>query len=186
MIGSLPDTLKINGKDIPIRNTDFRIALIIFQAFEDPNLTTNEKAFIMMDALIGYKNIPSGYEKEAYEQCCWYLDGGKDLDRKRYNPKLMDWEQDEQMIFSAVNHVAGKELRTEKHIHWWTFLGYFDEIQEGLFSTVLSIRQKRKKNKKLEKWETEFYRENKDLVDFKPKRSDAEKKRMEEINRKFQ
>lgn len=186
MIGFLPEALNIAGKEVPIKSTDFRVVLIIFQAFEDPNLTNNEKMYIVLDALLGIENIPQGTEKEAYDKCCWYLDGGREPQKKGYSPKMMDWEQDEQMIFSAVNHVAGKELRTEKYIHWWTFLGYFDEIQEGLFSTVLSIRQKRKKNKKLEKWETEFYRENKDLVDIKPKRSDAEKKRMEEINRKFQ
>ena len=186
MIGFLPDSLNINGKEIPIKSTDFRTALIVFQACDDPNLTPNEKTFIVLDAILGIENIPKGYEAEAYKQCCWFLDGGKDLDKKAYNKKLMDWEQDEQMIFSAVNHVAGKELRTEKYIHWWTFLGYFDEIKEGLFSTVLSIRQKKRKNKKLEKWEKEFYRENKELIDIKPKRSEAEKKRMEEINLKFQ
>lgn len=186
MIGLLPDSLNVNGKDIPIRSTDFRVALIVFQAYEDPNLTVNEKEFIVLDALLGFENIPKDSINDAYQKCCWYLDGGKEPDRRAYKPKLMDWEQDEQMIFSAVNHVAGKELRTEKHIHWWTFLGYFDEIQEGLFSTVLSIRQKKNKNKKLEKWEKDFYMENRDLIDIKPKRSEAEKKRMEEINRKFQ
>ena len=41
------------------------------------------------------------------------------------------------------------------------------EIAEGTFSTVLGIRQKMAKGKRLEKWEQEFRRENKDLCDLK-------------------
>ncbi|WP_278320796.1 hypothetical protein [Lacrimispora sphenoides] len=37
------------------------------------------------------------------------------------------------------------------------------EIEEGTFSMVLGIRQKIAKGKKLEKWEEEFYRNNKAL-----------------------
>ena len=38
-----------------------------------------------------------------------------------------------------------------------------------LFSNILSIRIKKSKGKKLEKWEQEFYRENKSLIDLKRK-----------------
>ena len=47
----------------------------------------------------------------------------------------------------------GEYLRAEKYMHWWTFLGYFMEVEDGLFSQVLSIRQKKARHKKLEKWE---------------------------------
>lgn len=36
-------------------------------------------------------------------------------------------------------------------------------------STLVSIRDKLRRGKKLEKWEQEFYRENKDRVDLKTK-----------------
>lgn len=55
------------------------------------------------------------------------------------------------------------------YIHWWTFLGYFNEIGEGLFSTVINIRQKKNKGKKFEKYEQDFYQNNKDLIDLKKK-----------------
>lgn len=58
-------------------------------------------------------------------------------------------------------------------------MGLFMEIGDGLFANVLHIRQKKAQRKKLEPWEAEFYRENKQLIDFKRKyaveRSDAEK-----------
>ena len=62
-------------------------------------------------------------------------------------------------------------------MHLWTFIGAYMEIGEGLFSNIIHIRQKKAKGKKLEKWEQEFYKENKSLIDFqhKEKRSNEEK-----------
>ena len=116
----------------------------------------------------------------------WFLDGGMVHEDSNYNKskKIIDWEQDEQMIFSAVNKVAGKETRAVEYIHWWTFLGYFNEVGEGLLSTVISIRQKKNKGKKLEKYEQDFYRENKSLIDIKTRLSaeeQAEKERLEKL-----
>ena len=49
-------------------------------------------------------------------------------------------------------------------MHWWTFLGSFGEIGEGLFSTVIHIRQKKARGKSLDKWEKEFYSRNKEII----------------------
>ena len=70
--------------------------------------------------------------------------------------KTIDWEKDSQLISSAINKVAGQEIRAVPYIHWWTFMGYFSAIGESPLSTVLSIRNKLVKGKKLEKWEREF------------------------------
>ena len=45
-------------------------------------------------------------------------------------------------------------------------MSYFMEIGDSLFSSVVSYRKKRAEHKKIEKWEKEFYNENKDLIDF--------------------
>ena len=37
MLGELPNSIIVNGRDIPV-NTDFRYALIVMQAFNDPEL----------------------------------------------------------------------------------------------------------------------------------------------------
>lgn len=55
-----------------------------------------------------------------------------------------------------MNKAAGFETRTVKYLHWWTFLGYFNEIGEGLFSSVIGIRQKLNKGKKLENTSRSF------------------------------
>lgn len=76
------------------------------------------------------------------------------------NYKTIDWEEDSQLISSAINKVAGKEVRAENYVHWWTFMGYFSAIGDGALATVVGIRSKIAKNKKLEKYEQEFRREN--------------------------
>ena len=101
-------------------------------------------------------------------------------DKKR--PTLMDWEQDAALIIPAVNRVAGHEVRAEKYIHWWTFLGYYMEIGESAFSQVVSIRQKKAKGKPLEKWEQEYYRENKRLIDLRTKYTHEECEERDRLN----
>ena len=88
----------------------------------------------------------------------------------------MDWEQDAPIVFSAINKISGREVRDpNQYMHWWTFIGYFDEIGEGTFSQVLAIRQKRAKGEKLEKWEREFLKNNRSMVELKQSMSDEEK-----------
>ena len=74
--------------------------------------------------------------------------------------KTIDWEQDSQLISSAVNKVAGKEIRAEQYVHWWTFMGYFNAVGESALATVVGIRDKIVKGKKLEKYEQRFRQDN--------------------------
>lgn len=166
MIGRLPTSLEINGRMYDIR-TDYRDCLVIIQAFADKELTKQEQAYVLLNCL--YKEpISMEISEEAYKKGIWFLDGGKNLDSNTPSrPPVYNFEQDEQMIFSAINKVAGYETRSVDYMHYWTFLGYFNEIGEGTFSTVVSIRDKKNRHKKLEKWEQDFYKNNKDLIDFK-------------------
>lgn len=82
------------------------------------------------------------------------------------NYKTIDWEQDSQLISSAVNKVAGKEIRAEQYLHWWTFMGYFNAVGESALSTVVGIRDKIVKGKKLEKYEQQFRHDNPQYFDW--------------------
>lgn len=185
MIGALPKKLNINGIDRAIR-CDYRVALLIFEAFNDPELSDEEKALTMLECLYeDYDSIPPEDIQEAAEKAIWYLDGGgipDDNSKHQQAKKIMDWEQDEKLIFSAVNKVAGFETRAVEYMHWWTFLGYFNEIGEGLFTTVINIRQKRNNRKKLEKYEEKFYRENRSLIDLKKRYTAEEQAELERLN----
>ena len=97
----------------------------------------------------------------------------------------MDWEQDAPIIVPAVNKVFGQDVRGVEYMHWWTFLGLYMEIGESIFSQVVSIRQKKQKGKKLEKWEEEYYRENKHLIDLKHKKEERSKEEKEELQKLF-
>ena len=176
----------VNGKEQPIR-TDYRVVMDIFQAINDCELTNGEKAEVILKCLYEeFDDMNSDDLEEALKQAVWYLDGGdspaRDSEAKKHY-KMFDWEQDEKIIFSAINKVAGFEVREKQHLHWWTFLGFFNEIEEGLFTTVLGIRQKRAKRKKLEKWEQEFYRQNKALCDLVQRKTAEEQAEIDYWNK---
>ena len=180
MIGNLPKTLNVNNKEIPIR-TDYRVALLILQAFNDVELNEYEKIAVMIECLFEEEIEVT---EELLNKAVWFLDGGQNSQDTIINQKrVMDWEQDEQMIFSAINKVAGREIRNDDYLHWWTFLGLFHEIGEGLFSTVVNIRTKKNKGKKLEKHEQEFYKNNKNLVDLKTKYTEEEQKEIDRLKK---
>lgn len=185
MIGYLPRKININGTDRAIRS-DFRVALLIFEACSDPELSDQEKAQTMIECLYeDFESIPLEDYQEANDKATWFLEGGNiqdDNSKHQQSKKVMDWEQDEQIIFSSVNRIAGYETRAVEYLHWWSFLGFFNEIGEGLFSTVINIRSKLNKKKKLEKHEQEFYRDNKSVIDIKPRYTAEEQAELNRLN----
>ena len=184
MIGILPRSLSVGGVAYPIE-TDFRNILIFLAACGDPELTAEEKLLILMKRLYrdGFKRIPKECMEEAILQAKWFVDCGQGDDGKKQAKRVMDWEQDEAILFPAINKVAGLETRAAPYIHWWTFMGYFMEIEGGTFSTVLGIRQKKARGKKLEKWEEEFYRNNKKLCDIRSRYTAEEQAELDYWNR---
>lgn len=163
MTGQLPETLPINGRQYAI-NADFRNILRIFEAFGDALLTPEEKAFICVKRLY-CEEIPKRCLEEAIRKAYWFCDGGDMPKTEPEKVRTMDWNHDESILFPAISKAAGiVDVRSLPFMHWWTFLGLFGEIGDGLFSTVMHIRQKKIKGKKLEKWEREFLTRNKELV----------------------
>lgn len=181
MIGALPRAIDLDGTMYPIR-TDFRDILTILVAFSDPELRAEEKVFTCLYILYeDFSSIPKSLMETAYQKAVSFIDMGSEPKKGR-SPRLMDWEQDERLIFPAINKVAGFETRSREYLHWWTFMGYFMEISDGTYSQVLSLRNKKNQHKKLEKWEQEFWRRNKDICVLKPKVTEAEKKEKDRLN----
>ena len=171
----LPKEIVFAGQSWDIR-TDFRDILTILSAFDDPDLTKAEKQYTALKIFYSdFDNMPKDLYPEAYQHCMSFIDhGAEKKDQKKANPRVMDWEQDANILFPAVNKVAGKEVRELPYLHWWTFLGYFMEIQGGIFGTVLQLRQKKAKRKKLEKEEQEFWRNNRDICEIRSRLSAEE------------
>ena len=70
----------------------------------------------------------------------------------------MDWQQDAPLIAAGISKAAGQDVRTLPYLHWWSFLAWFDAIGEGSFATVVAIRDKLRRGKRLENWELDYYR----------------------------
>lgn len=176
---SLPTKLEIDGKEFDIRS-DFRAILDILSAFEDVNLTTEEKTIVMLKILYPkYDEIED--MQTAIEKACWFIDGGTEYENKDNQKPVMSWEQDFKLIIAPINKVLGYECRAKEYVHWWTFLSAYNEIGESTYSTVTSIRSKRNKGKKLEKWEKDFLREHREIVVLQNRYTDEEKELMKEI-----
>lgn len=176
MIGALPKSLNVGGRDCLIRS-DFRVALTIFQAYNDPGLSRTEKAMTCLRCL--YKEPPHNIA-DALEQAQWFLDGGNKVKLRQLPVKVIDWEQDEGLLFPEVNKSAGAEIRLLPYLHWWTFLGYFNTMSEGLYAHILNIRQKRARGKPLEKWERDFFNTHRELILLQEKRSAEEQAALDE------
>ena len=179
----LPTSLKIGDVDFSIR-TDFRVIIDILVAMNDPELDEQAKAVVMLQILFeDWQSIPLEHLSEACQKACEFIDCGQTDDiPNKPKPRLMDWEQDGDMIVPAVNKVAGKEIRAVPYMHWWTFFGYFMESGECLFNTVVGIRSKKAKGEKLDKWEKKFYQENKNIIDIKTRLSDEEQAYKDKLN----
>ena len=93
----------------------------------------------------------------------------------------MDWQQDAPLIAAGIRQAAGCDVRSLPYLHWWSFLACFDAIGQGSFATVVAIRDKLRRGKRLEAWELEFYRTHRAAVELRrpdAAEADAEKQRL--------
>lgn len=179
MIFDLPNRLEFGGRSWKI-NADFRVVLRILTAFDDPELTPQEKVLICLHNLYeDLQAIPTDQLQAAYDAALAFIDRG--CQAKQGGPRTMDWEQDAPILFPAINRVAGFETRGAAFLHWWTFMGYFMEIRDSTASTVLALRQKKARGEKLEKWEREFWQKNAAICRLRPKLTEVERVEQERL-----
>lgn len=164
---TIPISVVIDNVEYGIRNNgDYRVILDCFSALQDVDLTEQERVFASL--IIFYQDlnnledvlIQTNLVERVSEMYKFFNCGDMDALGTKVPYKLIDWEQDSQLISSAINAVANTEIRSSPYIHWWTFMGYFSAIGKSLLSNVITIREKLLKGKKLEKYEREFRRDN--------------------------
>lgn len=168
----LPKTIEFSeGRSFHIRNDgDFRVALECLSCLEDASLTETERVlsaliiFYGLDCVDDLSKLPD--IEEAARKMYWFLEADMAESRRGQPYRLMSWETDSALICASINKVAGKEIRDEPYVHWWTFLGYYMTVGEGPLSTVISIRSKILGGKKLEKWEMQFRTDNPQYFDW--------------------
>lgn len=156
--------------------------LDIFVMLSDPDLSGTDRAEgILQMFYVSPEDIPPQHLQEAVDRFTWFQNGGKEQDKKK-SPKLVDWEQDYPLILPPINRIFGRDIRGIPYdaetntggVHWWTFLGAYNNLGDCTFAQVVRIRDKKARGKTLEKDEREWYRRNSDLVNIKNKLSQEE------------
>lgn len=179
-VWQLPVSAEIGGTTYKL-HCDFREVLEIFSYFSDPDMPEYMKWQVAL-ALFYDTPVPWEHQQEAMAYLARFLNGGSE-EQPTPGPRLLDWEQDGELIAADINKAAGQEIRALSFLHWWTFLSWFHAIGEGQLSTVVAIRSKLARGKKLEKWEKDFYREHKSRVDLRTRYSRQELAEKEELKK---
>lgn len=201
----LLDPLPDNWKGIPI-DSDFQIGLQIFWALEDNSLSEYEKLITVGRLLFG-ENIPQSLN-EIGEAAKWFLNGWNtdNLPADKAEAPSVDYGRDQWRIWVAFKKQYNIDLNQEK-IHFWAFMALLRNLEDCSFTRIIDIRTK-KITDKMSAEEKKYYQEQKkiyaldtpsntekyysdeekekiDAYDqlITKKRSDAEKKRMEEFMR---
>lgn len=179
MIYSLPKALTVGGIEYEIR-TDYRVILDAIAALNDTELEPSERAEACVRIIFpDWRRIEN--HLEAYEQCMWFIACGDDSKPERKPLKIMDWEQDFKLIMPPINRVLGYDCRGAEYLHWWTFVAAYYEIGECAFSCVTGIRRKLRAGKPLDKWEKEYYKDNRDIIELKLRMTAEEQAEIDEI-----
>lgn len=180
---SLPVQAVIEDRVYEI-HTDFRDILELMHWLDGaaaPDLDQGERWYVAMRLFYpDFAAMPRQDWPAATRFLTEFLQAGRP-EPALPGPRLMDWQQDAPLIAAGISKAAGQDVRALPYLHWWSFLSWFDAIGEGTFATVVALRDKLRRGKKLEPWELDFYRTHRAVVDLRPApdpEADAEKQRL--------
>ncbi len=158
---ALPESVTISNTEYLV-NPDFRTCLKIIMAFEDPELTPQEKQVILLSML--YVNVPPDVQ-QAIEVAMWFLNGGMQSENENAPMRLYSFAKDSNFIFAAFRQTHGIDLQTAS-LHWWKFLALFMDLGSETTFCQLTALRKRLKTGKATKEEKQFAHEVPELVDI--------------------
>lgn len=158
-----PETVEINTTEYRL-NTDFRACLKIIMAFEDNELTPQEKQLILLGNL--YSVVPNDLNA-ALDRANWFLNGGKEdaNTNTEENPRVYSFAKDGNFIYAAFRQTHGIDLATAQ-LHWWMFLALFMDLGQDTTFCQLTALRKRLKTGKASKEERAAAREMGDMIDL--------------------
>lgn len=183
MIWSLPESVEIGEKLYKI-NADYRDVLEIIKQLNDPDESKDANIYIALAMFYpDFENMELSEYEDAAKEMFVFINCGEELEEDDHPvPQRIDWEQDGLIIAADINKHTQQDIRGVEFMHWWTFVSLFSGIGDGQLSTIVSIRDKLRKKQSLDKWEREFYKENKSRVDLKRRYSAEEIEERERIN----
>ena len=166
---SLPYCVEIDGKEHAITNRcDFRMVIDVITILNDEEYSMPLRLEMALSLFYEEPREITNGEK-ALSEMFKIINLGEEPKGKTEKVKpVMDWNHDYNRIIPPINRVLGYDARDpERFTHWWTLVGAYGEIGgECAFANIVSIRQKKNNNKKLEKHEEEFYRANRDIINI--------------------
>lgn len=171
----LPISVEIDGKEYSIRSKcDYRVILDVIEALNDESLEMEHR--VQCALFIFYEDLTDLIDVQtAIMEMYRIINLGEETTEEEHKPKLMDWKHDFTQLAPPISRVLGYSVRDGKnYTHWFDFIGAYMEIGDCTFANIISIRNKRLKGKKLEKYEQEFYGENRKLIDLPHKLTDEE------------
>jgi hypothetical protein len=144
LVDTLPEHITVHGEKYKV-HSDFRTCLKIIMAFEDPELTPQEKQMVLLGNL--YKKIPADIS-EALRQANIFLNGGEVQEgTEAPTHRLYSFSKDARFIYAAFRQTHGLDLAEEK-LHWWKFLALFMDLgAETTFSQLIGLRKRIKTGK---------------------------------------
>jgi hypothetical protein len=157
----LPDAVEIDGKEYKLR-TDYRGCLKILEAFEDPDLSEQEKYFVLLNIL--FEEFPTDTAR-AIELGLKFINSGDEIKEPDETPmRLFSFDHDGNYIYAAFQQTHGIDLE-KTNLHWWKFLALFMDLgSETAFCQLVAFR-KRVKSGTATKEEMKEYRNNLELFD---------------------
>lgn len=157
----LPTSLQIGDTEYPI-NSDFRTCLRIIMAFEDAELTNQEKQIVLLSSL--FVTVPDD-TKSAITEAIKFLDGGREREEEINHVRVYSFEKDSNFIYAAFKSTHNIDLANVE-LHWWQFLALFMDMgSETTFSQLVGLR-KRLKTGKATKEEKQIANEIKDILEL--------------------
>ena len=162
LVSKLPTKIKVDKEIINI-NADYRNCIKIILAYEDKDLTIEEKHFVMLNLL--YETMPKNLEMGIL-QGIKFLNCGEETHIERDNQRVYSFQKDAKYIYSAVSQASNLDLEKINFLHWWKFYYYFlDVSNDSIFSNIVSLRQKKNK-RKLTDEERKVYLESREILDL--------------------
>lgn len=135
LLDSLPTT--IGGVKV---NTDFRCCLPIIMAFEDNDLTPEEKAAVLVADL--FSAPPRAVDEELLRAALEFLNCGEEPAEGAPLTRVYSFAQDANYIYAAFRQTHGIDLRRAR-MHWWEFVALFLDLgADTVFCQMVGLRKR--------------------------------------------
>lgn len=148
---TLPVCVTVGGQPRAVY-TDYRDILYLLNWLDGPRgaaLRPDERWYVALALFYrDFAALDPALYPEAAAALAAFLAAGQPA--APAGPRLIDWQKDAGLIVAGVNRAAGCEVRALPYLHWWSFIAWFAAIGEGALATVVAIREKLARGKRLE------------------------------------